>query len=84
MVARRLLSGLPDEVRANTNLLLGYPEDSVGRTMSPRYVSVRAGQTAADALSRTRRAGLRPRGCWCYRSPTTSVDCSGWWTCRTS
>ncbi len=61
MVARRLLASLPTDARENTNLLLGYPEDSVGRTMSPRYVSVRAGQTAADALTKIRRAGLRPR-----------------------
>jgi magnesium transporter len=60
-VANRLLASLPDDARTNTNLLLGYPEESVGRSMSPRYVSVRAGQTAPDALAKVRRAGLRPR-----------------------
>ena len=35
-VANRLLASLPDYARTNTNLLLGYPEESVGRTMSPR------------------------------------------------
>jgi magnesium transporter len=60
-VANRLLTRLPQEARANTNLLLGYPEESVGRLMSPRFVSLRASMTAADALAKVRRAGLRPR-----------------------
>lgn len=60
-VARRLLASLPADSRDNTNRLLGYPEESVGRTMSPRYVSVRATMTAADALAKVRRAGLRSR-----------------------
>ncbi len=60
-VANRLLARLPDEARRNTNALLGYPEESVGRTMSPRYVNVGATMTAADALAKVRRAGLRSR-----------------------
>ncbi len=60
-VASRLLANLPDDARENTNRLLGYTEESVGRTMSPRYISIRGNQTAADALARIRRAGLRPR-----------------------
>ncbi len=60
-VANRLLAGLPDHARKNTNILLGYPEESVGRGMSPRYVSLRASLTAADALAKVRRAGLRSR-----------------------
>lgn len=60
-VAKRLLANLPTQARANTDILLGYPEKSAGRMMSPRYVNLRASQTAADALTRVRRAGLRPR-----------------------
>lgn len=60
-VARQLLAGLPAQARRNTNILLGYPEESAGRIMSPRYVSVRSSMTAADALDKVRRAGLRPR-----------------------
>ena len=60
-VARRLLEGLPPAARRNTNVLLGYPEESAGRMMSPRYVSVRSTMSAADALAKVRRAGLRPR-----------------------
>ena len=60
-VARRLLAGLPTWARRNTNVLLGYPEESAGRIMSPRYVSVRSSMSAADALTKVRRAGLRSR-----------------------
>lgn len=60
-VARQLLVRLPAEARNNTNALLGYPEESAGRAMSPRYVSLRSSMTAADALSKVRRAGLRSR-----------------------
>lgn len=60
-IASRLLARLPDYARTNTSRLLGYPENSAGRIMSPRFVNVRAAQTAADALTRIRRAGLRPR-----------------------
>jgi magnesium transporter len=60
-VANRLLAGLPDDARTNTNILLGYAEESAGRMMSPRYVSLRASMTAADALAKVRRARLRPR-----------------------
>lgn len=60
-VANRLLAALPDEARDNTNLLLGYPKESAGRAMSPRYASLRASQTAEDALNRVRSAGLRSR-----------------------
>ena len=60
-VARRLLANLPPDARANTNRLLGYPEASAGRSMSPRFVNVRTSMTASDALAKVRRAGLRPR-----------------------
>jgi magnesium transporter len=58
-VANRLLAKLPDDARENTNILLGYPEESTGRMMSPRYVNLRASMTASDALTKVRRAGLR-------------------------
>lgn len=61
LIAKRLLNALPPYARRNTNILLGYPEESAGRMMSPRYVSVRAGFSAADALNKIRLAGLRPR-----------------------
>ena len=56
-VARRLLAGLSPNERQLTATLLGYPEDSAGRLMSPEVASLRAGMTAADALGRLRRLG---------------------------
>ena len=56
-VARRLLAGLSPNERRLTATLLGYPEDSAGRLMSPEVASLRAGITAADALERLRRIG---------------------------
>ena len=56
-VARRLLAGLSPNERRLTATLLGYPEDSAGRLMSPEVASLRAGITAAEALDRLRRIG---------------------------
>jgi magnesium transporter len=56
-VARRLLAGLSATERRLTATLLGYPEDSAGRLMSPEVASLRAGMTVADALDRLRRIG---------------------------
>jgi magnesium transporter len=57
-VANRLLSQISADERALTNVLLGYPEDSVGRSMSPEFVSLRASMTAADAIAKIRREGV--------------------------
>ena len=56
-VARRLLAGLSPNERRLTSTLLGYPEDSAGRLMSPEVASLRANMSAADALDRLRRIG---------------------------
>ena len=56
-VARRLLAGLSANERRLTSTLLGYPEDSAGRLMSPEVASLRAGMTVGDALERLRRIG---------------------------
>ena len=56
-VARRLLGGLSPWERALTSTLLGYPEDTAGRIMSPEYVSLRAGMSAEQAIEKVRRAG---------------------------
>jgi len=61
IVAKRLLAELPHEARRFTNEVLGYEEDSTGRVMSPRYVSLREDMTAAQALAKVRNARLRPR-----------------------
>lgn len=53
-LATRLLRHLPEEDRALTAALLGYPQGSAGRRMTPEYVSVRAEATVAGALERVR------------------------------
>jgi magnesium transporter len=49
-VARRLLESLSPTELAHARQLLGYPEDSAGRYMTPEYISVRPGMTAGEAL----------------------------------
>jgi len=56
-VAKRLLAGLSPHERRLTATLLGYPEDSAGRIMSPEVVNLRASMTAAEAIERLRRIG---------------------------
>jgi len=56
-VVRRLLAGLSPNERKLTSTLLGYPEDSAGRLMSPEVASLRAGMTAREALDRLRQIG---------------------------
>ncbi len=56
-VTRRLLATLsPDELRS-ARALLGYPEETAGRYMSPRYVTIRPEMTAQEALDHIRRTG---------------------------
>ena len=56
-VAKQLLAGLSPRERVLTATLLGYPENSAGRVMSPEVVNLKANQTAGDALARLRRVG---------------------------
>ncbi|MHA3684713.1 magnesium transporter [Leucobacter sp. HY1910] len=56
-LATRLLRGLPEKERVNTAALLGYPQGSTGRRMTPEYVSTRASYTVAQSLDRVH-AGL--------------------------
>jgi magnesium transporter len=56
-IASRLLAGLSPWERALTNTLLGYPEDTAGRIMSPEFVSLKDGMSAEQALEKVRRAG---------------------------
>jgi magnesium transporter len=68
-VARRLLNGISPAERAMTAVLLGYPEESAGRIMSPEFVNLRASMTAADALAKVRR--LAPQAETIYTLPVT-------------
>lgn len=55
-VAKRALEGLSPEERAYTAALLGYPERSAGRVMTPEFVSVREMSSAGAALDKVRRS----------------------------
>ncbi len=57
-VTKRLLLALSPEARAAVNVLLGYPEESAGRIMNPRYLAVRATDTVAEALAAVRASEL--------------------------
>lgn len=52
-----LLGLLSEKERRKALQLLGYPEDSVGRLMSPHYVRVRPEWTVARALEHIRKYG---------------------------
>lgn len=57
-VANRLLNQLSPGERRLTTILLGYPERSAGRLMTPEFVSLRATMTGAEAMAKIRREGL--------------------------
>jgi magnesium transporter len=59
VVTRRLLSSLTPEDLKNTRWLLGYPEDSAGRYMTPNYVTIRHDMTADEALDHIRHTGQK-------------------------
>ena len=56
-LARRLLHGLSARERTMTATLLGYPEHSAGRIMSPEVLRLQFGMTAGEAMERVRRRG---------------------------
>src|SRR5690606_4849443 len=51
-VAPRLLRGLPPRERELTAAVLGYPQDSIGRRMSPEYVTTHPQLTVAETMRR--------------------------------
>jgi magnesium transporter len=56
-VTRRVLAALtPDDLK-NARWLLGYPEETAGRYMTPRYVTIGATMTAGEAIEHIRRTG---------------------------
>ncbi|TVP80354.1 MAG: magnesium transporter [Puniceicoccaceae bacterium] len=50
-VTQKLLNFLNPEDRKESLQLLGYPEDSVGRLMSPEFASVLKGMNVAEAMA---------------------------------
>ena len=61
-VVRELIKLLNPEERKITLSLLGYPEYSVGRLMTPDYISVQADWTIAEVLEHIREVGKEPQG----------------------
>ncbi len=53
-VTRRMLNLLSSEERLVATQLLGYPEYSTGRLMTPDYVALKAGWTVQEALQHIR------------------------------
>ncbi len=56
-VTRRLVESLPPDVLKASRDLLGYPENTAGRYMTPNYATIRPEMTAGEALEHIRRTG---------------------------
>ncbi|MEM0982977.1 MAG: magnesium transporter [Planctomycetota bacterium] len=56
-VTQRILRSLDPKSRRETQAILGYPAESVGRLMTPDYVKVGVTFTAAQSLEHIRRYG---------------------------
>ncbi|MDR2470152.1 MAG: magnesium transporter [Tannerella sp.] len=56
-VSQRLMQMLSKEEREIAIRLLGYPEESIGRLMTPEYVAIKPHFTVAQALEHIRRFG---------------------------
>ncbi|MBD2312456.1 magnesium transporter [Desertifilum sp. FACHB-1129] len=57
-VTKRLIANLNPKDREAANLLLGYPEGSVGRIMNLRFLTVRSTATVAATLATVRESDL--------------------------
>jgi len=56
-VTQKILNILPADERAKSLELLGYPEMSVGRLMTPEYVAVKSNWRVEQAISHIRKRG---------------------------
>ncbi len=56
-VTRRLLTTLAPEDLKNVRWLLGYPEETAGRYMTPKYVTIQPEMTAGEAIDHIRKTG---------------------------
>lgn len=56
-VTQRLINNLPPEELQEARALLGYPEESVGRLMTPDYLSIRPEWTVKESLNHVRAHG---------------------------
>jgi magnesium transporter len=53
-VAKRLLTGLSARERGLTSEVLGYSQGSIGRRMSPEYISVKDSDSVSQALAKVK------------------------------
>ncbi len=56
-VTQRMMKFLSAEDLKEARRLLGYPEESIGRLMTPDYIAVRANMTVQEAIDHIRRTG---------------------------
>ena len=56
-LTRKLINLLPELERKEALKLLGYPEESVGRLMTPDYVAIKAHWTIKEAMEHIRKFG---------------------------
>jgi magnesium transporter len=56
-VTKQMLAVLTNEERAAAGSLLGYPEESISRLMTPDYIPVRADWTIERVLEHIRQYG---------------------------
>lgn len=56
-VTQRIIRNLSPETRRETQAILGYPPESVGRLMTPDYVRIRRNWNVGQALTQVRKYG---------------------------
>ena len=56
-VARKMMRHLDPRERSLTNIVLGYPEGTIGRQMSPEFVALPERWTVSQAMEKIRRSG---------------------------
>ena len=56
-VTRRLLATLSPEDLKNTSWLLGYPDETAGRYMTPKYTTIDSKMRAGEAIDHIRKTG---------------------------
>lgn len=57
LVTQQLIQLLTPDERQKATQLLGYPEDSIGRLMTPEYVAVRPNYTLEETMAHIRKYG---------------------------
>lgn len=66
-VVTRILEAVGPEKRAKINILLNYPEDSVGSIMTTEYVDLRKWMTVKQAMNHIRQVGIHKETIYtCY------------------